>query len=227
MSVLVANLSSLKTKKFDKFNYNNELFFYYHISISSSVILVEISPCFWKKDIKFKSYIGSFLFDLAEKFLVRSIDIRCKIPNLGDVIVFEFIQKDFIFNKYLDNNNFSKYITNHKLSKKYDNLTNCINYLKKLVSEPSNILFPESFANIAKKEINKKKINVKIFNKKQIEKIGLRCLLSVNQGSAKDPRIVTFHKKNYKKMLIFYLWVRVFVLIQGVFQLNQVRVWKI
>ena len=199
MSVLVANLTSLKTKKFDKFNYNNELFFYYHISISSSVILLEISPCLSKKDIKFKSYIGSFLFDVAEKFSVKSIDLKCNIPSLKDLIVFEFIQKDFIFNKYLENNNFSKYLTNHKLSKKYLNLSISINYLKKLVSEPSNILFPETFAKIAKKEINQKKINVKIFNKKQIENIGLRCLLSVNQGSAKDPRVVTFHKKNHQK----------------------------
>ena len=199
ISVLVARLKDSNTKKFNKFEYNNELFFYHLISIDSSEVLLQISPFFDLKKNRFKTYIGSFIFDVAEQFSAKTINLNCKNTNLMEIIVFEFIQKDFIHNRYLGNANFSKYLINYKLNNKYHNLSLCINFLKKLVSEPSNILFPESFSKIAKKEINTTRTSVEVLNKKMIEKIGLRCLLSVNQGSAREPRVVKFYKKNHKK----------------------------
>ena len=199
MTVLVANSIPTNTKKYNKYTYNNELYFYYLITIKSSEILLEISSAFKSKKLNFKSYIGSHIFNTAEKFSVKNILLKCVNKDLCDIIVFEFLQKDFIYNKYLTNSNVSKYTTSFKLSKNFHQLSLSINLLKRLVSEPSNVLYPETFAKIAKKEVNTSKTEVKIINKNQIKKIGLNCLLSVNQGSEKEPRVVTFHKKNHSK----------------------------
>ena len=199
ITVLVANSIPSNTTKLNKYTYNDVIFFYYFLKIESSRVIVEIVPNFKKKEFEFKTYIGSFLYDLAEKFSANSIEISSIDKNLNDIIVFEFLQKDFIYNKYLKNSSVSKYITNYKLKNKLHYLHHSLNLLKRLVSEPSNVLYPEMFSKIAKKEINHNNTHTNILNKKQIEKIGLRCLLSVNQGSAREPRVVTFNKRGFNK----------------------------
>ena len=199
ITVLVANSIPSNTTKLNKYTYNDVIFFYYFLKIESSRVIVEIVPNFKKKEFEFKTYIGSFLYDLAEKFYANSIEISSIDKNLNDIIVFEFLQKDFIYNKYLKNSSVSKYITNYKLKNKLHYLHHSLNLLKRLVSEPSNVLYPEMFSKIAKKEINHNNTHTNILNKKQIEKIGLRCLLSVNQGSAREPRVVTFNKRGFNK----------------------------
>jgi leucyl aminopeptidase len=82
-----------------------------------------------------------------------------------------------------------------RLSKYANDLNQSIVMLKTLVSEPSNVLYPESYADFIKTKLSKK-LNIKILNKKQITEIGLNCLLAVNQGSEKEPRVVTFAPKN-------------------------------
>ena len=199
ITVLVANSIPSNTTKLNKYTYNDVIFFYYFLKIESSRVIVEIVQNFKKKEFEFKTYIGSFLYDLAEKFSANSIEISSIDKNLNDIIVFEFLQKDFIYNKYLKNSSVSKYITNYKLKNKLHYLHHSLNLLKRLVSEPSNVLYPETFSKIAKKEINQNNTHTNILNKKQIEKIGLRCLLSVNQGSAREPRVVTFNKRGFNK----------------------------
>ena len=78
-------------------------------------------------------------------------------------------------------------------------LLNSLNFLKELVSEPSNIIYPNSFVKRTIQKINSKKVNVKILNKKNITKIGLNCLLAVSQGSQREPMVMEFAKKNIKK----------------------------
>ena len=58
-----------------------------------------------------------------------------------------------------------------------------------LVSEPANILYPESFADRAK-TLTELGITVEILDKKQMAKLGMGALLGVAQGSARDPRMV-------------------------------------
>ncbi len=58
-----------------------------------------------------------------------------------------------------------------------------------LVSEPPNILYPESFA-AAAKELEKDGIKVEILNEKRMERLGMGALLGVGQGSARESRLV-------------------------------------
>ena len=75
------------------------------------------------------------------------------------------------------------------LPKNYNQLLKSINYLKQLVSEPSNIIFPESFVSLAQKNFNKKNMNTKILKEDKIKKIGLNCLLAVSQGMQESPEL--------------------------------------
>lgn len=100
-------------------------------------------------------------------------------------------QIDFDLNVFKD----SKYRNKFK----YDNyLVDSINETKSLVSEPANVLYPESYANRCLK-LKKLGLNVKILNKKQLEKIGMNALLGVAQGSVKSPKVVIIEWKMKKK----------------------------
>lgn len=58
-----------------------------------------------------------------------------------------------------------------------------------LVTEPPNILYPESFAEEAQ-SLKDMGIKVDVYGKKELKEMGLRALLGVGQGSAKDSQLV-------------------------------------
>ena len=74
-----------------------------------------------------------------------------------------------------------------------------INFLKELVTEPSNIIYPNSFSKRTQSQVNKKTVNISTLNKKKLTKIGMNCLLAVSQGSKREPVVMEFKKKNSKK----------------------------
>ncbi|TCS60383.1 leucyl aminopeptidase [Varunaivibrio sulfuroxidans] len=58
-----------------------------------------------------------------------------------------------------------------------------------LVSEPANVLYPETLAEHAK-DLSKLGVTVEVLDKKKIKSLGMGALLGVAQGSAHDPRVV-------------------------------------
>jgi leucyl aminopeptidase len=60
-----------------------------------------------------------------------------------------------------------------------------------LVSEAPNVLYPESFAGIIKKELSPLGIKVEILDRKDILKLGMGALASVGQGSDREEKLVT------------------------------------
>ncbi|WP_406858210.1 leucyl aminopeptidase [Alsobacter sp. KACC 23698] len=58
-----------------------------------------------------------------------------------------------------------------------------------LVNEPPNVLDPEEFARRAA-QLEKLGVEVEILDEKKLEKIGMRALLAVGQGSRKESRVV-------------------------------------
>ena len=204
--VKITELNKVNSKNNQSYKYDGDLFFHYFTSIEDAKLILYIYPNLDKVKKNFKTFIGSFICDYAKKFSASIVEIYCDWKNLEDIIVLEFLQKDFIYNKYLTNSNHSDYISEYKFKNNFKYLSTSLLLLKKLVSEPSNHLFPENFAKISYKEVNKNNVDVKILNKKQIEKIGMRCLLSVNQGSAKEPRVVQFIKRtNVKQVDILFV----------------------
>ena len=187
-----------KKLKYDLYKYNNIEIFKYNFVLKGSEIIFIIIPTY--EDSTFsKKIIGSFIFDISKKYNLSEVNIHCTNKILLEFIVIGFRQKDFIFNRYKTKSNFSSFKTAFKLSNKNDAYLSSLQFLKELVSEPSNVIYPESFAKRVSQNLNKSQINFNILNKSKIKKIGLNCLLAVSQGSAKEPRVMEFSNKKFKK----------------------------
>ncbi len=189
---------SPKKNNFKSFSYNNSEIFKYKLSLEGSKILISIFSILNSSIFKTK-VIGSFIYDISNKYSVTEIEINSSNKLLLDNIFLGFKQKDFIYAIYKKNTKKNIFKSNYKTSNKNLNILESINFLKELVSEPSNIIYPEAFAIRTKKNINKKNVDIKILKKDKIKKIGLNCLLAVNQGSAREPIVMEFSKKNKKK----------------------------
>jgi leucyl aminopeptidase len=68
-----------------------------------------------------------------------------------------------------------------------------------LVTEPPNVLYPESFAAIIKKQLAPLGIRVRVLDDRQMKKMGMLALIAVGQGSARPPRLVTMEYRKGKK----------------------------
>lgn len=63
-------------------------------------------------------------------------------------------------------------------------------FTRDLVSEPSNVIYPVSFAEKCK-ELSKLGLDVDVLDKGRMTKLGMGALLGVAQGSANEPRMVS------------------------------------
>ncbi|MDD5587072.1 MAG: leucyl aminopeptidase [Alphaproteobacteria bacterium] len=71
-----------------------------------------------------------------------------------------------------------------------DKLADAVFLARDLVSEPPNILYPETFAEQCK-ALKDKGLKVDILDEKQLKKLGMNALLGVAQGSVHPARLVT------------------------------------
>ena len=85
-------------------------------------------------------------------------------------------------------------VTNTKAAedkfKVLDKIAEGVYLTRNVVSEPPNVIFPESYAKIIAKELQPLGVKVEILNRKAMEKLGMGALLGVGQGSAKESRLV-------------------------------------
>ena len=190
---------STKKNDYQSFKYNNVELFKYSFHISKYQLNFLILPSLAKKKDFYQKIIGSFIFDQSIKYSATQIIVNCINEHLLEDVVFGFVQKDYIYSVYKSDSKNSKYKTSFKLSKNHIQLLKSINYLKQLVSEPSNIIYPESFVSLAQKNFNKKNMYTKILKEDKLKKIGLNCLLAVSQGSARKPRVMEFYNKKSPK----------------------------
>ena len=71
----------------------------------------------------------------------------------------------------------------------HDRVADGVFLTRDLVSEPANVLYPETLAEQAK-GLTELGIDVEILTKAQMEKLGMGALLGVAQGSVREPRLV-------------------------------------
>ncbi len=191
--------NSSKLKDLKEYNYNKILIFKYLLKIKNSQFELNIYLDSSKNSHFYKSVLGSFVYDTSIKNSVSEITINSNNSLDLELLALGFLKKDYIYSIYKNDSKKSNYKTNFKLSNKNISLLNSIKFLKELVSEPSNIIYPVSFVKRTLKQINKKNVNIKTLNKDNIKKIGLNCLLAVSQGSKREPMVMEFAKKNIKK----------------------------
>ncbi len=70
-----------------------------------------------------------------------------------------------------------------------EGLTDAVARARDLVSEPANVLYPESFAKGCL-ELEKLGVEVRVMGPAELERLGMRALLGVAQGSARQPYVV-------------------------------------
>ena len=198
---LNVSLDEKKSNKKDlsNYTYNKVIIFNYSINLQNSQINLNIYNKTSNKSYFYKIVLGSFVYQTAVKFSSSIIIVNSKNKSDLDSLVFGFLQKDYIYSLYKHKSKKSLYKTNYKLPNNFFSLLNSINFLKELVSEPSNIIYPTSFVKRTMSQINKSNTNIKTLNKAKIQKIGLNCLLAVSQGSKREPAVMEFSKKNSNK----------------------------
>lgn len=76
-----------------------------------------------------------------------------------------------------------------KALKSRDAVTEGVIIARDLVNEPPNVLTPEEFARRAS-ELSKLGVDVDILGEKELKKLGMRALLAVGQGSARESQVV-------------------------------------
>jgi len=81
-----------------------------------------------------------------------------------------------------------------RLFGRLDKVADGVFFARDLVSEPPNVLYPETLAREAK-TLEKLGVEVEILGEKELRKLGMGSLLGVAQGSARAPRVVLMHWK--------------------------------
>ena len=204
-------------KGLSEYSYNKVKIFNYSIMLNNSHVVVDIYTKVSLDNHFNKTVIGSFIYDTSLKYSASEITVIAENKLDLETCVYGFLKKDFIYSIYKKNSKKSNYKTNFKLTKKYLCLLNSINFLKELVTEPSNIIYPISFVKRTLSQLDKKSIHIKTLNKEKLKKIGLNCLLAVSQGSKREPMVMEFVKKSTKKNALIVVG----------YQSNQVVVWRI
>ena len=187
------------------FVYNNKSIFKYALSIKNSSLNLSIHII--HESIFDLNLIGGFIYNsVTNNILPKQIVFNHSDNKLINHIIFGFFRKQFLFDKYISNKNLDRlYKLNKKLDQRNQNLLDSINFLKTLVSEPSNVIYPDTFVKFTLKNLNKRKIKTNILDRKKIKKIGLNCLLAVNQGSNKEPRVLEFYNKTKKNVDVLFV----------------------
>jgi len=71
-----------------------------------------------------------------------------------------------------------------------DKVADAVHLARELVSEPGNVIFPDSLAAQCA-ELEKLGVEVEILDEEQMQQLGMGALLGIAQGSEKPPRLVT------------------------------------
>ena len=183
-----------KKKDFISFNLNSD----------QKIILIKIKNKLTAtenemKGANFYNYLKSnLIFDVT--FLNNNTNAT---QSKNRIFIEEFLHgmqlKSYNFNKYKtkhEENNIevtilgSKKNKNKKKFNRFSSILEGIKYTKDLVSEPGNILHPDEYA---KRLLKLKKIGlkVKVYNQKELKKLGMGALLGVGQGSVRGSYLVT------------------------------------
>jgi leucyl aminopeptidase len=65
-----------------------------------------------------------------------------------------------------------------------------VHFAKELITEPGNIIYPQSFVDRVKAKVEPLGIKVTVLDEKELAKLGAGSMLGVGQGSVKPPRLL-------------------------------------
>ena len=193
---IIKTINSNNSKKND--------FICFNINPGQKIVLIKIknddSPTEnEKKGANFYNFIKSnSLNDL--NFIDKNInETQIKNKSFIDEFLHGMQLKSYEFNKYKTKKEvidikvnliFKKKIPTKVKNNRFKSLLDGTNFTKDLVSEPGNILHPDEYA---KRILKLKKIGlkIKVYNQKELKRLGMGALLGVGQGSIRGSYLVT------------------------------------
>ena len=187
----------------------------FDISSKKKIILVSI-----KKDITntYAENLGAKCYDILNElketyYTVNSDSIQKRFKDIIGYFLHGIKLKSYKFEKYktkkseinISINIIGKNIPNSKDQLKFNSIEEGTFYTRDLVSEPGNVLHPDEYAKRIK-SLSKYGLKIKIYNDKELKKLGMNTLLGVGQGSIRGSYLVTMEwngLKNKSKPLGF------------------------
>jgi len=142
---------------------------------TAQVLIDEVEGCDLKAhemaaEVAFGARLGSYAFDKYktkkkghDKPVLRDVKLMCKLSAKAKA-----------------------------LYEPQDKVADGVFMTRDLVSEPANVLYPETLAAQAK-TLSKLGIKVEVLSKAQMKRLGMGALLGVAQGSAHEPKLVVMH----------------------------------
>ena len=199
-----------------KTNDLNKNLLVFELSSKKKIILISIKKNFKIFDIENlgAEFYSRINFGKNSEYLINTDSISVKYESFIGHFLHGVKLKSYEFSKYKTKKQ-SRVISinvtgnKNKLSiqnqQKFKALEEGTFYARDLVSEPGNILHPDEYA----KRINSLKkigLKVKIYNEKELKKLGMNALLGVGQGSIRGSYLVTMEwngLKNNSKPISF------------------------
>ena len=127
---------------------------------------------------------------LAKQWKGRVDNLYFEINNDFNESIYEGAQLAlYTFDKYKSKKD-TETLTIHIDAVTEVSIHQSVAFARDLVSEPGNVLYPETYANIISTELMPLGVTVKVYHEAQLKSMGFDLLLSVGQGSRKDSYVV-------------------------------------
>ncbi|MDR1334092.1 MAG: leucyl aminopeptidase [Holosporaceae bacterium] len=131
---------------------------------------------------------------------INAEDLHLPCDCVSSYIGFGALLKSWKFDKYKTPKDTRKKLENfHVMTRDCGKSTEFFDELKKIaegvfltrqvVSEPANVIYPKSLANIARDELTALGVEVEVLGSEEMKKLGMNALLAVGQGSENEPQL--------------------------------------
>ena len=194
----------------------NKNLFIFEISSKKKIVLVSIKNNIKASDIENlgAELYGRVNYGKNSEYFINSDSIISKDKSFIGHFLHGLKLKSYEFNKYKSKKDTRLITINIFGNKNKPSVNNLLKfkaleegtfYARDLVSEPGNVLYPDEYAKRLR-SLKKHGLNVKIYDKKKLKKLGMNALLGVGQGSIRGSYLVTIEwsgAKNNSKPLAF------------------------
>ena len=187
----------------------------FDINSKKKIILISFKKSLSNSDAE---NLGAKCYNVLNKlkkseYTVNSETLPVKSINLIGYFLHGIKLKSYKFEKYKTKKNkkniilniIGKNIPSNKDQHKFKSIEEGTFYTRDLVSEPGNILHPDEYAKRIK-SLSKFGLKIKIYNDRELKKLGMNTLLGVGQGSIRGSYLVTMEwngLKNKSRPLAF------------------------
>ena len=200
-----------KQKHFTKFG---EVTTFYPISDFNTEKIIFVGLDKDKNNLKDIQTIASKIGKLIESDTIINLDSFKSLSNEINLLAEKFVETIELVNY-----RFADYKTNKKAYEKHhvyiyskENVSeaiesgfinaDCTNHARDLVNQPRNKMTPSILAKYAKDLAEKFKIKYKIYDKKEIETLGMGAFLAVNRGSKEEAKLIHLQYRNSEEAKI-------------------------